>query len=358
MKIGILTFHNAVNYGAVLQAYALKKFLEENDNEVEIINYKSEFIENVYNKPFSKNYSLKSKIKNIMTWNIQLKRNKKFEEFARNFLEINNTDVVNKIMESIEKKYDKIIVGSDQVWSTLCTNNDTTYYLDFVSDSSKKISYAASFGIVDENYYENKEIKKLLSEFSKVSVRENIGLEIYKKMTNKSAITCVDPTFLLSKNEWTKELPKINVPNYLLVYSLGMDDYIVEYAKKIAATKSLNIIYFTLNNLFTIKNRKKVIIGSPMEFLSYIEKADFIVTNSFHGTAFSIIFNKEFIVVKNNNKKHDNSRLENIINLLNLNDRLVDRDNMKIVDKKIEYNEVNLRMNELVGSSKKFLKEI
>ena len=359
MKIGILTFHRAVNYGACLQAFALKGFLENKGYEVDIIDYRSNYIEGIYNNPLLKGTRIKTKIKNIITWSAQKKRNQKFKEFVRTYLKCSeeNSLYTKDQLKEAEKKYDKIIVGSDQVWNTLCTGNDTVYYLDFIEDNSKKFSYAASFGIVNNEYYELENLKKLLKEFNKISVREKKGADILEKMTGIKAPICLDPTFLMSRKDWINKIDKINRKNYVLVYSLSMPKSIVDYAEKLAKQKNMDVIYFTLNNLFSIKE-KRVINGSPMEFLSYFENADYVITNSFHGTAFSLIFNKNFTIFKNANKNHDNSRLENILSLVNLENRMINEGEEKFFEEEINYKIVNDILNKKVDESKKYIDEI
>jgi len=360
MKIGILTFHRAVNYGACLQAYALKRYLEKKDIEAYIIDYRCKFIEDLYTNPFCKEFSFKSKIRNILTWHVQKKRNAAFDEFITQYLGCNErTSLFSKDeLSNIEKKFDGIIVGSDQVWSTLCTGNDTAYYLDFVTDNKKKFSYAASFGVVSEDYYDNDQIKKLLSEFSALSVREKIGCEVLKKMVGREAIVCLDPTFLLGKNDWEELIHPVKESKYIFVYSLSMPEALVNYAEEMAKRKNLKVIYFTLSNLFTLRKSKEVINGMPTDFVSYIANAEYVITNSFHGTAFAIIFNKELTVFKNANKNHDNSRLENIMSIAGIEDRLLKEGEMTFFDNRIDYEIVNGNLEFEVNKSKKYLEQI
>lgn len=364
-KAGIITFHRAVNYGACLQAYALKRVLNALEIDAEIIDYRNSEIENTYKKIIQNGSGIKNVIKNIMTWHIQKKRNDKFEEFLDEYVlekeqecYFDNFDLV-----KANNIYDVFISGSDQVWSPLCAANYKTYMLNFVDKKSKKYSYAASFGVVDSNYLHDKEIKRLLSEYEFLSVREQKGIEIISDIFDESrpnnCAQHIDPTFLLTKNQW-QELTKTPIcsEKYIFIYSLSMPDEIVNYAKKIATEKNLKIKCFTLNNVYTMLHPLKVINGSPLEFLSYFANAEYVVTNSFHGTAFSIIFNKEFSVVKNINPNHDNSRLTSILNILGLDDRLISNIDSEKELKKIDYTKINKRLTNIRSESMDYLKKI
>ena len=359
MRVGILTFHRAVNYGACLQAYALKKYIEGKKIDVSIIDYRSKYIEDLYNNPFSKGLSIKTKLKNAMTWNIQKERNKKFNDFINDYLQCNEKSSIfdKEKLENIGEKFDKIIVGSDQVWNTLCAANDTTYYLDFVKDNQKKYSYAASLGIVNDEYYKLDNLKELLIKFNRISVREKNGYDVIKKITGRESTICLDPTFLLSKTEWEKISTKKINEKYILVYSLSMPQSIVTYAQELSKKMNMKVVFFTLNNLFSLKKRKDVVNGSPIDFLDYFSNAEYIVTNSFHGTAFSLIFNKNFTVFKNSNKNHDNSRLENILSITNLRNRMIEEGENQFFEE-IDYENINEKLNAEIEKSKKYLEDI
>lgn len=363
-KVGILTFHRATNYGACLQAFALKKYLEQKKCDCEIINYKCDAIENFYNKVYLKDDSLKTKIKKIITWPIQKKRNKKFKEFIEKELLNNNlVEISRENVSSINSKYDLFIVGSDQVWSPLCTNGDRTFLLDFVDDNYKKASYAACLGVVNKKFLENDEVRKLLNEFNSISVREKTSVDILKqhmKEDKSSRISVsLDPTFLLKKEQWNELIgERIDNDKYIFVYSLSMPKEIIDYANNLSVKTGFKIIYFTLDNLFTMKNRKNTVTGTPIEFLNYLKNAEYVVTNSFHGTAFSIILNKDFFVLKNSNPKHDNSRLENVMNEFGLSNRLLAANNFIYPLEKINFNNINENMDKLRESSLTYIDEL
>lgn len=363
-KVGIITFHRAVNYGACLQTYALKEALSNLGVNVEIIDYRSSDVEGIYRQAIRKGAGIKTILKNMLTWSVQKRRNQAFLLFLENYVLRKGAKSFYQPeeLEALNQEYDIFISGSDQVWSPLCTANDKTYMLDFVKDESKKYSYAASFGVVDEQYLCNEEIRQLLQSYAFLSVREQKGLEIIHSMlgenVKKNTAQHIDPTFLLEKDKWTTLTRSVEKDKYVFIYSLSMPSEVIEYAEKVAAEKHLQVKCFTLNNLYAMLHPTKVINGSPLDFLSYIANAEYVVTNSFHGTAFSIIFNKNFSVVKNVNPNHDNSRLTNILNMLGLEDRLVVENEVFHSLKPINYARINQRVMMMRHESMEYLKKI
>lgn len=322
MKIGIITIQRASNYGAVLQAYALRTKIESYGHEVELMDYRCNYIESLYHNRFAEMYTFKSRVKNILTWNYQKERNKKFESFIQNRLGC-TSDTSLRTKEELRKaaeKYDMLIAGSDQVWSTNCTGGDYTYYLNF-ADHIKKCSYAASLGTIAKEYADNEELKRYLQDFAHISIREQQAQATIEAMTGRKPKVTLDPTFLLPMEEWKKLVTPVKESNYILLYSLSTPESILQLTDQIAAQEGKEVIVITLNNLYTMKQKSRVRTVSPEEFVSYFYYADGVVTNSFHGTAFSIMFEKKFWVEKNQNPNHDNSRLENILATFGLTDR-------------------------------------
>ena len=363
MKAGIITIHRASNYGAVLQAYALKEFIKKLGYEVDLIDYRCAAIEDMYRNMFGDMFSFKSKVKNLLTWSIQKERNRKFEVFINKDLCCTEATSCfsQEQLEECNNKYDVFISGSDQIWNPFCTGNDKHYFLDFVRDNKKKYSYAASFGTAKQDFIENSSYKNLLGMYKKISVREYQGQEVVKEMTGKDALVHLDPTFLLDRKEWIEKASSVNVENrrpYVLVYSIAMPKSIEKLALRYAEKNKVDVKYITLSNLFTLKNRKKTIICSPIEFLNYIMNAECVITNSFHGIAFSIIFNKKFYVEKNANPNHDNSRLENILTCLGLQDRFVSDGIIGQTNQDINYIEVNKKISKMRELSADYIRNI
>ena len=236
------------------------------------------------------------------------------------------------------------------------TQNDYNYYLDFVKDDNKKYSYAASFGyskLPEET--KNKQIE-LLKKFKEINVREQDGKSIITDLINRDSNVVIDPTFLLDKKEWEKFSKKKNDKPYILAYMINPKSEIFEYIDKLSKKENLDVIYISdfLKNHNKVKT-KVIHDASPEEFINYIYNAKYVITGSFHAICMSIILEKEFFYMLNNNSV--NSRLTNIINVAGLEDRIItDKDYKE--KQKIDYGEVKDRMEELINHSKEILNNI
>lgn len=339
-KIGILTFHRAINYGAVLQAYATQTVLNDNGFQAEIIDYKNQYVKEYYETPFGAAKTLKGKIASCIRYRVQKKRNNEFKGFVKNRLKLSCSYTRKNIVETGEK-YDSFMVGSDQVWNLICTDYDATYFLDFVNNDEKKQSFAISLGKfeTDETAYKN--YLPLIEKFANISLREVAGKQFIDKHIGERATLESDPVFLLKKKEWVQiaEVPEMS--NYVLIYSVDLPNRVLEHGRKMSKLLGKKLVIITLKNKKIALNENEYLkIPSPEEFIGWICCADFVVSNSFHGTAFSILLNKQFHVVKNDEKKGlDNSRLRTLLSNFGLENRLIDADAITDTDE-IDYNSV------------------
>lgn len=338
-KIGILTYHKANNLGAVLQAYALQhKLLQISPKcDIEIIDYNNGlFIEK------DKNNSLKSFFKNIY-YKI---KNKGFENFREKYLIVSNLYTVDTIYKSNEI-YDAFITGSDQVWNLSCSGNDYSYFLNFVDKNKIKISYAASIGTYEFKNDEKIKIKEMLSSFDKISIRENNSLK-YFDFIKKEISVVPDPVFLLNKNEWEEIIPKrIIKQDYILVYLIQDDINVMKNAEK----------YAKENNFKLISNKKSIefiLNNSPEKFLSWIKYAKCIFTNSFHGTAFSLIFEKNFYADIQLKNGKINNRVNDLLKGLSSEEHIIKND---ILTEKFDYTKTNKKIDELRQIGLSYLKD-
>lgn len=342
MRIGILTFHDANNYGAVLQAYALKKKLSE-FGEASIINY--------YNPFFHKrlNYGIKEKIIELIYSDENKKRINAFKNFRNKYLKTNNEVITKDNIISLNDKYDCFITGSDQVWNLNCSGNDDTYFLDFVKDSKKRNSYSASFGTSDIHL--NYKHLNMIKSFNKISVREKSGCTYLRDNNINSYETC-DPVFLLKKEEWVSITKEIN-EKYILIYEVVNGNKILEFAKKIAKLKGYKIKMITSSNkpIFGVETIRN---AGPIEWLNLLKNAQYVITNSFHGLAFSLIFNKQFNIELLSNS-NSNARIIDLLKDLSLENRIIDKYNWNEI---IDYKEVDKVINEKISRSLKYINSI
>ncbi|MDY3959686.1 polysaccharide pyruvyl transferase family protein [Romboutsia timonensis] len=360
MKVGTLTYHDTRNYGAVLQAYALQRTIENLGVDCEIIDYKSEYLNQVYKiKSFNDIKSIKEFIKWILTITHDKKSKLKFDKFNETKQKFSIDSYTKENISEVNNIYDCFFVGSDQVWNLNLNDIDTTYFLDFVSDNDKKFSYAASFGYksVPNNYLDI--TTKNLNLFKKIAVREEQGKHIIENMLGKTAQVVLDPTLLLEKESWSKIEENINTLNkdYILVYSVAATPSLFEFAKKLSKEKNCEIIYINRSYINKL-GMKNIRSASPEEFLGYISGAKYIVTSSFHGVAFALNYKKEFFYELDTKPQNNNSRLESIIDIVGLKDREIINGTNNKVDENIDYNKVDSILKEERSKSINYLNDI
>lgn len=346
-RIGIITYNWADNYGAVLQAFALKKTLADLGGESKVINY----------YPNNKEpFNIRQKAKDILfrSWNKAVRE--MFEVFRKDFLSL-SAEVRRGDLPSLNEGFDSFVAGSDQVWNFECNGNgwDTSYMLDFVDKAEKKFSYAASFGKETLSEKEKEKAAPLLKDFNGISVREKSALAIIKEITGKDALLHLDPTLLLSKEDWASLAQKIPQENYILLYLMNANEKIINYAKSLSRITGLDIVYISTHPLTKYGLKPKA--PHVREWLSYFLKAKYVVTNSFHGLAFSINFNKNFFVDLLPSAMNVNARLESLLELTSLRGRLIDNIGLNYGDK-IPWDAINAVIEREREISKNYLREI
>lgn len=342
MKISIITLHRVFNYGSVLQAYATQEILKNYNLETEIIDYipkKWQTKHLLFDIPDSNGFIKDNIYRLLRAFSVFLKQ-KTFWKFLKKNINMSRTY---KSYESLLKnppQADIYCTGSDQVWNSDFCHMDKSFYLQFGDKNIKRIAYAASMGntVLEKN--EEKTISEYIKDYSHVSVREDAAVNILERMGFSSSCV-IDPTLQLEKEEWLKLSSKrIVKEKYLLLMLLyNEDNNATEIARKIADEKGLKLVKIS----WELKKPELVDIlmtHRPVgDFISLIHYADFIVTNSFHALAFSINLNKQFIAIKRN---VHNSRLDSILKLTNLEERLVNEQyNSKITEKTIDFEPVN-----------------
>lgn len=320
MKIGILTFHCAYNYGAVLQCYALQTYLGKRGHDVHVIDYRPKAITNMYKICERKRLINRYFIRVITEWLLlcyRFRKNRKFEKFIKTQL------FLAPVQSIFQKQYDVIIIGSDQVWNYNLTNGfDYFYWGKFEHPDSMMItSYAASMQDKWQSSF-SQQIKNNLVNFSMISVRESALAAKLSELTERKIYRVVDPTLLLGADDWKKiaKLPHIEHP-YLLLFQVENRNVKTEaIAKVIARQRGLQIVQFL--TLVDCKTSRLALTTSPSEFLGFFQKASFVVCSSFHGTAFSLIFNKPFVSVRLGEGK--DNRVGNLLESLNMEDHFVE----------------------------------
>lgn len=353
-KVGILTFHRAINYGAVLQAYALRDAIISLGFECEIIDYRCPKIENDYWENRIEDIGLLA-IKKRLFYKLTDRKRLKFSKFYREYLNLHDVDryFPENIRDS-NKIYGIILVGSDQVWNYRGSNGDEAYFLDFAEDLKIKIAYSASFGIVDIPLEKTARYHELLSRFNSISVREKTGAEIVKKILDVNPDVTVDPTLLLTTEEWLEVTPRPIYKKYVLLYLLANSESAIEFARKIAKANNLTVIMIT-ESYRSVDGIKSVRNTGPLDFLSLICNAEYVVTNSYHGVLFSLKYQRQFYVEYLANGNDVNTRFDTILELLDLKGRVLNKG--AVVDNNtIDYDSINVALDNMKAMSLNYLK--
>lgn len=340
LKVGILSpFYNNYNYGGKLQAYALTKILNDMGYDAEQISYsqstekKSNTLEKKVIKAVkSSDYrnaiiqKIYGKILHKEKTDLKMRKEAfdKFDQFIPHTSEIyNDQTIVNTL-----KDYDTYICGSDQIWNPDLYKK--SYYLEFVTPNKYKFSYAASIAkVLAEKEYQN--YKTRLKGLDDISVREKESQLILEKIIDRPVSLAVDPTLLLTKENWEEIIEGTDfTEKYIFCYFLGYNSKMRINAKKIA--KELNAKIVTLPHLLGISGRfypcdekfgdEKLYNISPAQFLALVKGAQIVLTDSFHATVFSIVFQKQFIVFERIGFRGMNSRLTDLLNIFEMEDRL------------------------------------
>ncbi len=350
-KVYLLTFHGSVNYGAVLQAYALYKTLNLMGSDCKVIDYNR--------KRHHKNFLAiqKTGIKSIVVQLLKLPSkyslHKKFDDFTKSNMRLTNSyNGHNALFEGEFERDAVYITGSDQVFNCQLTDDNFHYYFDF-TDSPNKYSYAASFGVSEIDDWKSKdEVLRLLKQFNKISVREESGQKIITKHLGIDSKVVCDPTFLIDKEQWSKVAKPIQHENYIALFMLSKNEELIKQAKSFAKEKGLKIINlaYTVKGIDGIEDRKNL---CPQEWLGYIKNAQYVFTNSFHGFALSLNFNKQVWVALS--KIGRNSRIVDLANRYGVDDRIIGDE---LSRNTIDYERVNGKIGADRLRSRQFLEAI
>lgn len=350
-RICTITHHTVPNYGAVLQTYALQKAIFNLGFNNEVLNYESDRVNRKYITKINKIKSGKQLIKYIVFPKEKL-RAKKIRKFVDKYVKVSDIKYKRENLKDANNKYDLFITGSDQVWNLNIHEGDTSYMLDFVTDLKKKGSYAASFGYINVPDIYIDITKKNLQSFKFYNVREVQGKEILKNLIGKESNLVLDPTLLLKSDDYEKIMGEINIKKpYILVYNLTQSLTMIKFAKELAYSTGYKIVCINTSHK-NVKGCININDASPEEFLTYIRNAEYVVTSSFHGIIFSLIFNKQFFYELNSKKNNNNSRLVNLGKLFDIENREIKRNKRLNEYIDINYSKIN---NIIIKEQKKSL---
>lgn len=338
MRVGILTFHRATNYGTALQAFATEKGIKKLGVKTEMIDYRPEYIERTLRvRKLINAKSLKeiaSIIVNAMLYPNMAKR--KADSFKRFFSLMNVSDKVCLTTDEVAKEaqnYDVVLSGSDQLFNRNITSDDMTYFLPF--EHKRKVTFASSFGERKLSDDRVEEIAPFFSGFDALSVREKTAKGILSQISKvnpdaKQATSVLDPTFLLTKDEWNEYAdPSLKLPKdgYILTYYMIETPLLREITARLQRKTGLKVVNIKPSKKQVILHQgKNLAYAGPAEFLACYKNASYVVTNSFHGTAFAINYSIPFFTsaLPVSMAGEVNSRLEDICSLFDLEHRWID----------------------------------
>lgn len=359
MRIGLITLHRVYNYGSVLQTFATQSVFEELGHEVQVIDYITQ--QRTMKRIFftqSTNGALKGAAYRIAKVFSLLLKEMTFGFFVRKKLNLTKKYITADDLQADPPQADIYVTGSDQTWnSTYNEGVDRGFYLDFVPEDARRIAYVASFGKKELAADETELTKKYIDRYTALSVRENTAVEILSKLGRDDAIQLIDPTLMLKKEKWIRLASKrlVKEPYLILMLLYNEDNHATEYARRIADEKGLKLIKISWEMIKPAMVDRLFTHRSPADFLSLFYHADFVVTNSFHGLAFSINLGKQFIVVPRN---EFNSRIESLLLLTGLKDRMVSSfEQLKICQETIQYDQVEKMLEEERGKAYEFLRK-
>lgn len=333
MKVGIITISSAHNYGCMLQAWSLQEYVKKLGCEVDIINLRLDCIDSLY-KPLNLYKGLKEakrfhKLRALLWLNLKKKgihanrKYKNFEAFITN--QLNTTTCYRSYQELVNAKvgdvYDLLITGSDQVWNGAITGGlNRAFFLDFTKKPIRKVSFASSVGKTELKDFEKEFFSYYLKNFDAIAVREDSARELLSPLTDRTIDVVVDPTLLLEVSDFDKikKKPK-HKKGYIFVHVINADTQVRPIAEKLAELTGLPVIHNRSDKRYSHELGRFDDAGVE-EFLGLLEKAEYVVTNSFHATVFAIIYRRKFYTIPH--EKYP-ERMVHLLNILDLNNYLI-----------------------------------
>jgi hypothetical protein len=363
LVVKTITCHDVNNFGASLQAYALMRYLESLGHDVEIIDYKPDYLTfNLWaiGSKWNRNIFIRLLYYSfVVPRRITLeKRRVKFNLFKQTKLKItplkyNSIDDLKNNIPLAEVYF----AGSDQIWNPLLPNGkDPSFFLTFTPKGSIRASYAASFSVAEIPEEIIPEMKKWISDLDFVSVRESSALEILKSLDITNGLVVIDPVYLLSENQWDELIKPYSKEKYIFIYDQENSPLIKKAALLLAKKYDLKI--YAIEALYPFRYaHRRIKDAGPEDFISLIRGCEICLTNSFHCISFSVIFQKKFYLFKRTHLKV-NSRMVDLLNFIGLQHLIVDEveESLELID--INYTEAQKKISERINYSFDYIKRV
>lgn len=362
MKAGIITYHFSKNYGAVLQCYALQTELQRQGIDAHVLNYVSSKQQD-NNALYSKKYSPRSLLKNVMLLPFHFSRKRKYDAFdsflSKYLMLTKQVSSLQELKELTDDGYNVLISGSDQVFNPSIDDFEEAFLFPFET-AARKTSFAASMGRADDSALQK--YREYLADFSCLTVRESNAVPFLNKLQLTVDAVVADPVFLLSRQQWQLLLHngrKIPKKPYVFCYFLDAQhtaDYL-KTAKRIAQERGLKLVNLVTRFRASCFSEGAVINADPEEFLQLLANADYVCTDSFHGTAFSVLMNIDFSSLVPSANGLD-QRKQNLAKRVGLENRIVYADRQNIDSSKIDFSNVNACVEEIRNNSRGILTDL
>lgn len=358
MKIGIITFHASYNCGSILQCMALKRVLESKGATVEVINYSSEEQQKLYSV-FYKKITMKNIAKNILCIRGYSKIKAHYTQYKGYINEIFSLkgdflQSSDEIKENIPH-YDMLVAGGDQVWNVNCDDFSTAYFLDF-DNNAYKISYSPSLGATNINESPRaEEYAVLLERFDALSCREVNGKKWLEQLTGRNVELIADPTMLLKQDGWVTQIQKtLRNPirgDFIFYYAFSYSAENNKCIQNIAEANNLKVIVIDAKQWFIkgLDRYKNFVLckeTGPNAFLNLMKDSKYVITTSFHGTVFSLLFHKQFVYINSKNHEPTDDRTSFLLEQMNLMDHYIYSElvTLQKLDEPIDYDKIDKRI--------------
>lgn len=354
MKICTITCHNVYNTGASLQAYALAAYLGSQGHEVQIVDYVPEYLHHyklwtrvhnpAYDKPIVRQLYRLAKLPGQLKGHMSL-RKKRFDQFTRAFLPLTKTHY-STYSQLLRKppRAELFLAGSDQIWNSFFPNGrDPAFYLQFAPEGAVRASYAASFAVPRLEEQHREQTARWISELHHVAVREASALEILEDLGIRGGVHVVDPVFLLTANQWDELCPPADLGEpYVFVYDFDNNPELRRIAGELSEKQGLKI--YTLQDLGY--GHRSFPDAGPIEFVQLVRGAAFVLSNSFHATAFSLIYRRPYLTV--DREEGINARMQDL-------NRLAGLEHRKTPNDPIDWADVHSRLEKSIAASMDYL---
>lgn len=357
MRVDIITLHAVKNYGSVLQAFATQSFFEKHGCEVQIINYVRENCrpENLY-----KTYGVGNPIKMILMAPTILRWKHVFDDFCEQYLHLMEGIYTNEEdFGDFPLDADLYCTGSDQVWNSKWNKGILSpLYLSFISDNKYKFAFSSSFGQSRLSEEEVNATHEYISRYARISVRESSAVEILEEQYNyQGAVHILDPTLCMDADFWRKYAPKRKIKDeYILVYNLNRSRAFDKYAVALSKKTGLKLVRFCTRYDQFYRPGKSMLVPKVFDFISLIDNARYVLTDSFHATAFSMNMNTEPICVY---PAEFGCRIESFLKLTNSEQRHINSyEDFDVLNRPVDFNSVNRILTEERRKADLFIDEI